>query len=380
MSGLLLYRPFARATIAGTPLPSLKNFFIRRATRLLPVFWLMTAVALVLLNWGTLHGAWDVVRPFALMHIYDFHYYPGLDVAWTVPAETQFYLALPLLAFLMHRVARGATDPVQKARRMLLVLAVFLPVEWGWTLYVHIHYKMWPPQYFYPMSIVGLWALGMALAVWSVRAEVAPDRAPGIIRLAAKRPNLFWLGALAAYAINCAAPFSTPGTADWQSPSSALSSDLALQAFSFLLMVPLAVPYTHSKLMKVLLANRPMRYLGRISYGMYIWHFTFIYVVLRSGSAFGKIIPINLLLGKLAFWQLYLPVLAGTILAASISFYIFEKPLIGLGERIILRGKRPALAPATPSTAPVPVAVPVPVEKAVTPETIEEPVAAVPSG
>jgi peptidoglycan/LPS O-acetylase OafA/YrhL len=353
LSGLLLYRPFARWAILGTPRPSLKTFFVRRGVRLLPAFWVMTAVALLVLNLNALHGAWDVIRPFVLMHIYSYHYYAGLDVAWTVPAEAQFYLALPILGLVLHQVARTAVDPAQRARRMLLCIVVFLPIEWGWTLYVHGELKLWPPQYFYPLSICGMWALGMALAIWAVLAEASPDNPPAIFRLSAKRPNLFWLGALVAYAINCAAPFSHPGTADWQGAPAALSSDLCLEVFSFLLIVPLIMPDHSSRIQRAVLGNWPARYLGRISYGMYVWHFFFIYVRMKSGSAFGKIIPINLLLGKYAFWQLYLPVLAATIIAASLSFYLLERPIARLAEQYLNRGRAPAIAVATAGVASV---------------------------
>jgi peptidoglycan/LPS O-acetylase OafA/YrhL len=335
MSGLLLYRPFARHTFSGTPRPALKTFFLRRAARIIPAVWLVIAVDLLLLNYDSIHGVWDVLRPLTLMHIYDFHFYAGMDVLWTVPTEAQFYLVLPLIALLMHVLARNVADPVRKARRMLIPLGVMLVTELGWTLWVHAHYKLWPSQYFYPFGVAGLFAIGMALAVWSVLREAAPDKTPALFRWAQARPNLFWIGAAVAYAINCAQPFGVPGTSDWQTPSAALVRDVLLLSFSFLIMVPLVVPNASSRFMEVALGNRPIVYLGRISYGIYLWHFTMMYFRFKSGSIFGKTVPVQMLLGKFEFWQLLIPVLLGTVAVASVSFFVLERPLIRLTERLV---------------------------------------------
>jgi peptidoglycan/LPS O-acetylase OafA/YrhL len=345
LSGLLLYRPFARAAIAGTPYPKLGPFFIRRAARLLPAFWLLVATCLLVLNLSSINGLWDVLRPFLLLHYYDFTFYAGLDVTWTVPTETQFYLALPLLAWLMTRLARGGADPARKARRMMVPLALMVVVQFGWTAYIHSQLGPWPPQFFWPFSISGLFAIGMALAIWSVLAELSPERPPALFRAAVRRPNLFWLGALAAYAINCAQPFSTPGTADWLSPEAALVRHAMLLSFSFLVMVPLVVPNASSRLMEAVLSNLPTRYLGRISYGVYLWHFVVMYLVFESGSIFGAPpVPVQVLLGQFGFWELMLPVVAGTIAVASVSYYLLERPVIRLGERIIASRWSPGTA------------------------------------
>jgi peptidoglycan/LPS O-acetylase OafA/YrhL len=349
LSGLLLYRPFVRSTLAGKPWPDLKVFFLRRAARILPAFWLVVTADLLLLNLTAIHGVWDVLRPLTLMHIYSWHYYAGMDVLWTVPTEVQFYLALPVLAIIMHLLARNVADPAKKAKRMLIPLGVMVAVELGWTAYVHGHYKTFVPQYFYPMSITALFAIGMALAIWSVLSEVAPDRKPGILRLASAHPNWFWIAAIGFYALNCAQPWGIPGAANWQNAPAALVRDVCLQGFSGLIMVPLVVPGASSRFMNVTLGNRPIRYIGRISYGIYLWHFTIMYLRFKSGSVFGKIIPVNVLLGKYSFWSVLPVVLLGAIAVASISFFVLERPLIKRTERLVKLPILQAEPPITPS-------------------------------
>lgn len=351
LSGMLLYRPFARAAIFGTPKPKLAPFFIRRAARLLPAFWLLVTVCLVVLNYSTIGGLWDVLRPYLLLHVYDPFFYAGLDVAWTVPTEAQFYLALPLLALLMGAVARGGADPAARARRMMVPLGVMIAVQFAWTAYIHSQFDPWPPQFFWPFSISGLFAIGMAFAIWSVMAEAYPDRQPAVFRAAARHPNLFWLGALAAYAINTAQPFSVPGTADWLVPEAALIRHAMLLSFSFLIMAPLVVPQARSRLIEGTLSNPVMRYLGRISYGIYLWHFVVQYLVFESGSVFGADpVPVGFLLGQFGFWELMIPTVLGTIAIASVSYYVLERPVIRLGERYI-RSRWPRPTDKSPGPA-----------------------------
>ena len=334
MSGWLLYRPFARRTFGvNSTKPALGKFFLRRASRIVPAFWLVVTFDLLVLNYSLLHGPWDVLRPYVLAHVYDFHYYLGMDVLWTVPTEMQFYLALPVIAWIMHLLARRVSDPVRKARLMLIPLALMVAVELGWETYVHHHYGPWPPQFFYPFSVTGLFALGMAMAVWSALNEAAPDRKPAFYRLAAKRPYLFWLGAAIAYAVNCAQPFGTPGTADWQTVPAFLVRDCMQLASAFLLMVPLIVPGATRPFMEKTLGNPVLAYLGRISYGIYLWHFTIMYLRFQSGSVFGKTVPVQMLLGKFTFWELFIPTVLGTVAAASLSYYLVERPVIKLVER-----------------------------------------------
>jgi peptidoglycan/LPS O-acetylase OafA/YrhL len=345
MSGLFLYRPFVKVTLAGAKRPALGQFFARRVARLLPGFWLLVAFCLLMLNFSNIHGPWYVLRPFLLMEIYDFQYYAGMDVVWTVPTEIQFYLALPILAWVGHLLARRATDPAAKARRMLYPLILLVVVQLGWTIYVNGAFAKWPPQYYYPLSVSGLFAIGMAMAIWTVLADVQPKKEPKFFAFARKRPNWFWIGALVVYAINCFQPFAVAGTADWLSPQAAVVRAVLLLAFSFLVMVPLVVPRATSKTMTATLGSRVTRYLGRISYGIYLWHFAVMYMVFRSGSIFGKLVPINLEIGRFGYWELLVPTLLGTIAIASLSYFLLERPIFSMVERHFKRKNTPPPAP-----------------------------------
>lgn len=347
LSGYMLYKPWARMTILGTEKPRLFQFVVRRTARLLPAYYLVVIACLALLNYSLIGGIWDVLRPFALANIYDPHNYIGLDVAWTVPAEAQFYVALPILAWIMHRLGRSGANPAAKARRMLAPLPIFLVVQFVWGQYVHSHYHTWVPQFYYPLSVCGAWAVGMAMAVWAAQAESGQE--PAVWRAARTRPNLFWLGAAVVYLISCAELFSKPGTADFAGPHAQLAVDATVTAFSFLSMMPLIIPGAASRLQRVVLENRPMVFLGRISYGIYLWHFFWIYVRFGSGSVFGKIVPVQLWLGKYGFWELEIPTVVGSIASAALAYYLLEQPILNLTNRALKRKTVPApVGPAIP--------------------------------
>lgn len=348
LSGMLLYRPFVRMTMSGGSAPALGQYFMRRAARILPACWLVMALCLVLLNLDTITGPWDVLRPFLLMQVYDNHYYAGMDVLWTVPTEVQFYIGLPIVAFLAHAWAKRVDDPVRRSRRLMVTPAVLLVAQFVWTAYLYTEYQTWTSLFFWPFGIIGVFGMGMAFAIWNVRAELVPDRAPRFFAAARRHGNWFWLGALAVYAVNCAQPFAVPGTADWITTPAALVRTTLLLLFSFFLMAPLVVPGGTTRYMEAVLSNGVARYVGRISYGIYVWHFFVMYLVFGSGSIFGKTVPVQMLLGTFGFWELFLPTLAGTLILSSLSWHFFEQPIINLVGRLTAPVPALTAVPAAP--------------------------------
>ena len=344
MSGLFLYRPFVRVTLGGAKRPAMGKFFARRVARLLPGFWLVVAACLLLLNFNSIDGPWYVLRPFFLLEIYDYQYYAGMDVVWTVPTEVQFYLALPILAVIGHLLAKGVKDPAAKARRMMSPLVVLVLVQLGWNWYVYGAFENWPPQYFYPFSVSGLFAIGMAFAIWTALTEVQPRSEPKFFAFARKRPNWFWIAAVGVYAISCVQPFAVAGTADWISPQAAVVRAVLLLAFSVLIMIPLVVPRATSKTMTTMLGGRVTRYLGRISYGIYLWHFFVMYIIFQSGSIFGELVPIQMQIGRFGYWELLIPTVLGTVAVASVSYFLVERPIFTAVERYFKRRETPPAA------------------------------------
>ena len=58
LSGLLLYRPWARAALHGSQPPHVLSYLWRRALRILPVYWAVVLIALPTLNPAHAHSSW----------------------------------------------------------------------------------------------------------------------------------------------------------------------------------------------------------------------------------------------------------------------------------------------------------------------------------
>lgn len=330
LSGLMLYLPFARHTLSGAAKPPVLPFLWRRVLRIVPAFWLVTIVAIVTLNYDKIDSVWYVLRPILMIHFFvRTEWIVGLEPTWTVPAEMVFYLSLPAVGWLIHRLARRVDSPARRVRRMLVPVAALVLIGAGWTAYCFLPSMAADVWYlnFFPFGYIGFFAAGMALAVLTAYTE-ATGRAPALYRWAAKRPLLFWAAAVAAYALNVPQPFGNPGTGDWGALTQQMVLHLLFFAFAVLLVIPVVAPGASSRTIDAVLTNRPMVYLGRISYGIYLWHVYFIYVVLQDGWIFGRTaVPDAMLRGQVGFWPMLAFTLAASVIAAVISYYALEQPL-----------------------------------------------------
>ena len=104
LSGYLIAGPFVRALARGESLPGTGRYALRRAARILPAYWIALATLLLLvplpLDW------WQVPLHGALLH----NLVPGegqalFFVAWTLGIEALFYAFVPLAAWVARRVA-----------------------------------------------------------------------------------------------------------------------------------------------------------------------------------------------------------------------------------------------------------------------------------
>lgn len=351
LSGLFLYRPFARSIIAGTKRPALGPYFLRRALRLLPAYYVMYVAALLLLNLNTINGSvWYVLRPIVLLQNYDFVWMAGLDITWTVPTEVQWYLALPLFAWLTAAYARRGATPAIRARRLMIPVPVLIVIGFAWMAYIHSpSMGQFPKEFWWPIGVAANVAVGMALAIGSALSQVEPKSTPRVFLAAKAHPNLFWLGALVLFLINCAHPFGRAGYGDYDSLAAAQVFYVLFILFGLAAVLPM-VAGAKSRLIDATLANRPVAYIGRISYGVYLWHFTVMNMYLKNGNIFGDHVPQTLpeLRGTIGFWELEIGVFVGAVIIASISYYLLERPLMEWGERYIgRREKRKAAGSAT---------------------------------
>ncbi|WP_169979449.1 acyltransferase [Microbispora sp. H10836] len=358
LSGLFLYRPFARAVLAGTRRPNVPAFLTRRAFRILPAYWLMLAVALLFINLNGIHGIRDVIRPFLAIHFFWQEGQPltGLLHTWTVPTELTFYLAIPLLALASNRLARRSADPARRMRLMMITPALVLAGGFAWIVYTNLPSFKGPYEFwFWPFYYMTAFACGMALGILHAYSEVT-GRVPGLYRLAARRPNLFWLAALVVYLAYAPQPFGTPGMGDWPALIQELVGHTLVLVFGVLFIVPLTLPEAKSRFIDAVLANPVMRYLGRISYGIYLWHVLVQEFYLKNGNIFG-VDPLDAtqFRGTVGFWETTAFVLAVSVVLSTVSYYALERPVMKLWNVWFRKDTRARVTAADPAQPGVPV-------------------------
>lgn len=132
LSGFLLFLPYARAILGGRAAPNAREFYRRRALRILPAYYVCLAVVTLtqFSVYASRVGAENVLAHLLLLH----------DIApafnrtisgpfWTLAVEWQFYLILPLIAWGIARVSGGS--PRRLIAGVVGVIALALALREG---------------------------------------------------------------------------------------------------------------------------------------------------------------------------------------------------------------------------------------------------------
>jgi peptidoglycan/LPS O-acetylase OafA/YrhL len=306
ISGFLLYRPFVAARLEGRPGPTLGGFARRRFLRIVPAYW----VALTLLAiWpgvrGLFTGDWPIYYGFAQVYSTD-TVVNGIPQAWTLGTEIAFYAVLPLYAWALAR--RRAT-----ARTELAVLALLAIAALACRTVAQGGGHGGP---FWTLGLPGTFdwfAVGMALAVVSS----APDLGALRERIAA-RAAAAWIAAIALYLVLSYVVGLPKGYVFVQRYSyfQAFSEHLLSGLIAGCLALPAVVGRRTGGLPRRLLGAPVMAWLGLVSYGIYLWHFSLISELNDRGV--DRFIPLTV------------SSLAVTIAVAGLSYYVVERPALRL--------------------------------------------------
>jgi peptidoglycan/LPS O-acetylase OafA/YrhL len=325
LSGFLLYRPHVVAELTGRRPPSTPAYLWRRALRLLPAYWLVVAVVLVTLdaNAGVARSGVEWARQVLLLQIYrPDHLVAGLTQVWSLCTEVTFYLALPVFGLLAARVLRGRRGDVLRGH--LVLSAVLVVVAIGWRVAANAGTvgepgitPMWLPGY------LDWFALGMAAA--AVNAYLAtlkrgePSRWRALDDLAdagltcwALAAGLFWIATSPVGGPRDLSPITA-----WQD----IAKHVLYGVTAIVFLLPGFFGDQRVGVVRRMLSTRPMQFLGEISYGIFLWHL----LILRG---------VFLLLDEPLFaggaWPIFLVTLAATVVVATASSRLLERPALRL--------------------------------------------------
>jgi peptidoglycan/LPS O-acetylase OafA/YrhL len=303
ISGFLLYRPLAARAARGAGVGAVGRYARRRVLRIVPAYW----VALTLLAiWPGLVGVFSSDGPayYGFVQIYGLGSPDGgIFPAWSLAIEMTFYAFLPLYAWLIARIAGGRVGWRLEAGGLVALTAL------AWVMRALLAHNGYHHPAFY-LSLPGRfdWFVpGMALAVASVHLEGRAST-PKLVGLIERQPLLPWAIAIAGFAALATfvpeLPFTGPGGAVLET---------AMYAFvSFFLLLPAVFGEHAGGLPRRLLAVPVISWVGLISYGVYLYHYTLTYEFAKHFSRTGTLIAS----------------LLGSIAVAAASWYLIERPIL----------------------------------------------------
>jgi peptidoglycan/LPS O-acetylase OafA/YrhL len=287
-------------------------FAMRRILRIWPLYFLVIALGyLAGRHWSAIHIKPDAIAALAFMYGNVFVAHHGwtqtgiLNPLWSISVEEQFYVAIPLLVLLGGRRALAA------ACGLTLLLACI-------TLFWLGSHAAIPSTAVWANSFVQFqfFAAGGILALISFRRKIALSL-PWRAALALSAPLLLYIAATI-----CQLRSNDP-TSIARLFSGYLCELAATTAlFLAILNLPLKIPY-------------PLVYLGKISYGLYLFHFFLMWFTFARADRMGLVLWMNNHPAIAATL-----VMAATILLATLSYQLFEKPILRWKQRFEIEKTR----------------------------------------
>lgn len=305
-----------------------KKFYGRRFLRIFPLYYFYLAFMAVIAYGLYLRD----YRPqymqiyfdqvwHAVFYAYDFFYRSPafqqtqfLDHFWSLSVEEQFYIVWPLLLLLVRQKYLKGLFISFIALGTLFRIVLYLLYASGSSLWFFKE----PFElviYSWPLSHLDAFSFGAYISRYSI-----PFPRQQLILLAGLVP-----------AIGYTATFIATG-----SPGviSALGYDLPMQVVYQFIWGPTLLNYfftimiycvVREGLLTRFLDLPWLRFIGRISYGMYVYHFAVLWFVHRFSEARSQ--------GELPYWLYFSTALALTILISTISYYLLERPILNLKDR-----------------------------------------------
>jgi peptidoglycan/LPS O-acetylase OafA/YrhL len=331
LSGFLLYRPFVSARLGERARPRIPDYARRRVLRIIPAYWLALTLLAI---WPGLPQMWESHSwvYYGFVQIYSPTWFAGgLLPAWSLAVEVSFYAALPLIVLLMERPFMGRSRRA-RIRSELAILALLLAGALAFRVVVRsVDGDAQDSElYFNLLGNFDWFALGMFLALASVLVD-GMERTPAAVRLIERRPSLAWLVAAVLFWAVATQMGIGPEFPQVYTPSEWLLEHVVYGAIAFFLLLPAVFGDSLGGAPRAVLRSRVLAWLGLISYGIFLWNNP-----LASELS-------SLDWGESGFLGIALSTLALSVLAASASYYLVERPILHFKEpRSRRRGTRAA--------------------------------------
>jgi peptidoglycan/LPS O-acetylase OafA/YrhL len=307
-----------------------RQFYIRRFLRIFPIYYL-TLVVLVVAGVGTARGWWPWLFSYTTnVHVWNTHTWPhAVGHFWTLAVEEQFYLVWPWLMLFMPR------------RWLVPFLVGLVCVAPAYRLYASFHYTVdtgTPDGSFTSLALTPAALDSLALGALLALATHAGHAIAAQVQRVLLRVVLP-VGA-SAYAVLFLVGWHLGGF-----KHVAVAFDGTSEALVFCWLVGAASVGFAGRAGR-LLEWRPIAYLGKVSYGIYIFHMlvpvAFAYIAARLGRGYTDAGFVNFVATSLV-----------TFAIAALSWELFEGPINGFKRhfRYDAAADTPVVTPAVGASA-----------------------------
>lgn len=275
----------------------LRAFAARRILRIWPLYFLAIGLGYGLSLWySSAYISWHALRDLLLLMGNLFVLRNGwvlgsLSPLWSISVEEQFYVAIPLLSRISAR------------RTLAIIFMAVIALSYGVLVYLQRRGMQWSQVWANSFVQFQFFAAGGLIALWQYGRRSATPR---LLRI-----GLLLLAAAA-----------------W----SPVAHRSLATGFALVMVGTVAVFYaildTRRRVPKALI------YLGKISYGLYVFHEMFLWIIFQPGRG-SSFFARHAVCGSLL-------ALAATIAAASLSYRFFEMPFLRLKRHFETVKTRPA--------------------------------------
>lgn len=353
LSGFLLFLPFARAIIAGDHWPSVPRFYLRRALRILPGYYILIPVfflcAGILQYDALLRHAGLVQALLGLTLLYDFQSeaYNLLTAfdgpLWTLTVEWQFYVLLPWLAYALtglvslfrrHTPQRdtwlwglfAGLASLVVTGLVVRALGAYAHYTWGYPTSMQVH----PWLRMLLVALYGIrgryieaFALGMlasAIYVTGIEQGRLPQRLRAPLGWSLCGLSVLGLAACIPWALVSGRLYGWEGWSNNFPPASAwlwsVSGDDAFSlCYMCLLLGTLLVPRASR-----VFSWAPLRFFGHISYSLYLWHMVGLILFFDLTRGAVDVVSVALILFFILIWSMA-------------AYALVERPFLRLQSR-----------------------------------------------
>lgn len=277
------------------------KFYIRRGLRIWPLYFFLVATAPLLINWlGEKHPVyWPTI---AMINNFQTIWTQSWDYPfahfWSICIEEHFYLIWPVIVAFVP------------SKKLLSTIALLIGLSWGYKIYTYMFLPgNWYHLYLHTLSRMDVILFGGMLAVFYLKK-------PFTFRV----NNYVIAGILTFLVIMMAYD-------DVSNYENIFNGVLRKSIYMVLLAIPLMDFLFNDKRRNRILEFKPLLYLGKISYGIYMYGNILVLVVIKKIMYGFHINNIYLYFALIITLSLIIPV---------ISYELLEKPFLKLKQRFSL--------------------------------------------